>query len=311
MDVVRITANTHTLYAAGPSSADLAAVRALEATDLRWQIEARPRDAAALRATMYRTTNFYLAMLSLVVVLLAFGGYLIVRVTRRELEVARMKEEFVSTVSHEFRAPLTGIRQLGEILSRDRVSDERKRHQYYDLIVRESVRLTRLVENVLDFARVNKPYNFETLDTTSWLSAVAEEFRIEASRSGHMLEASIPANLPSVSGDREALSTAVRNLLDNACKYSPRAETVWLEAEAANGGVRVAVRDRGVGIPLREQRRIFEKFYRGEQLSKTVKGVGLGLSLVQRTVEAHRGRVQVDSREGEGSTFSIYLEAAS
>jgi two-component system phosphate regulon sensor histidine kinase PhoR len=157
-----------------------------------------------------------------------------------------------------------------------------------------------------------KQYRFEPLDTAAWLNTVVEDFQLEARRTGYQLDVRIPAQLPMVSGDREALSTAVRNLLDNACKYSPQSKTVWLEAEAVSGGVRVHVRDRGVGIPAREQRHIFEKFYRGDgELGKQVKGVGLGLSLVQHIVTAHRGDVRVSSREGEGSTFSIYLVCTS
>jgi signal transduction histidine kinase len=209
---------------------------------------------------------------------------------------------------------LTGIRQLGEMLARDRVKDESKRHQYYELIVHESERLARLVENVLDFSRMEagrKQYRFEALNTASWLKDVAADFQIEASRSGYELQAQIPGDLPVISGDREALTTAVRNLLDNACKYSLESKSVWLDAEAADGGVRVCVRDRGVGIPAGELRQIFERFYRGGKSATRVKGVGLGLNLVQHIVSAHRGEVRVESREGEGSTFSILLRGVS
>jgi signal transduction histidine kinase len=194
------------------------------------------------------------------------------------------------------------------------VTEPSKRQQYYDLIVYESDRLARLVENVLDFSRMEdgrKQYSFEVLDTSAWLNDVVDEFQREASRTGHKLEARIPEKLPDVRGDREALSTALRNLLDNACKYSPHSETVWLEAETFNGGVQVQVRDRGVGIPIGEQSQIFEKFYRGRgELSKQVKGAGLGLSLVQRIMASHHGEVRVESREGEGSTFFIHLSGA-
>jgi signal transduction histidine kinase len=114
-----------------------------------------------------------------------------------------------------------------------------------------------------------------------------------------------------LSGDREALSTAVRNLLHNAVKYSPHSKTVWLEAKPVGDRLRIAVRDRGVGIAVRHQPRIFEKFYRVDgDLAARVKGVGLGLSLVRHIVDSHRGTVTVDSREGEGSTFVIELMSA-
>jgi len=143
------------------------------------------------------------------------------------------------------------------------------------------------------------------------VSSVAEEFQGEAARSGYQLKTEIPEQLPVISGDREALSTALRNLLDNACKYSPQSKSVWLQAEAKDGGVHVRVRDRGVGISVGEQRQIFEKFYRGGILANEVKGAGLGLSLVQHIVKAHQGKVLLESREGEGSTFTLCLRGAS
>lgn len=315
-EIRRITINGKELYSkpASQVAPTFSSTRSLDQPDLSWHIQVAPIDAVGFQAAMTRTTNAYLVILIGIVLLLGLGSYFIARTVRRELEVARMKSDFVSTVSHEFRSPLTGIRQLGEMLSRGRVSDENKRQQYFDLIVHESDRLTRLVENVLDFARMEdgrKQYAFEILDTSCWLNTVAEDFQQEALRTGHKLEACIPGQLPAVRGDREALSTALRNLLDNACKYSPQSETVWLNAEASNGGVRVQIRDHGVGISVREQSQIFEKFYRGGgELAKRVKGAGLGLSLVRHIVDSHHGEVHVESREGEGSTFSIHLSGA-
>ena len=124
--------------------------------------------------------------------------------------------------------------------------------------------------------------------------------------------ANISEQLPAVEGDREALSAALRNLLDNACKYSPASTTVGLNVSAVNGGVCIRVQDQGVGIPATEQQQIFEKFYRGRgELAKQVKGAGLGLSLVRHIVSAHQGRVTVESAEGQGSTFSIHLKGIS
>ena len=296
------------------TTGDPAAAALLDYGGLAWKITVQPRDASSFFSAIDRRVRLFQAMLLLVVASLASGGYLMARTVRRELEVARMKSEFVSTVSHEFRSPLTGIRQLAELLARDRVTGEAKRHQYYDLIVQESERLRRLVENVLDFSRMEagrKHYRFEPLNTAGWLRDLAADFQFEASRSGYELRADIPADLPPISGDREALTTAVRNLLDNACKYSPQSKAVWLYAETADSGVRVRVRDRGIGIPAGEQRHIFERFYRGAHSTPRANGVGLGLSLVQHVIAAHHGEVEVESREGEGSTFTIVLRGAS
>jgi signal transduction histidine kinase len=226
------------------------------------------------------------------------------------MEVARLKSEFVSAVSHEFRSPVTGIRQLAEILLRAQPSEERRRH-YYELIGQESDRLARLVENVLDFSRMEegrKEYRLEPLEAGAWLRAVVEEFRAEVAQRGCSLEADMPERLPSLLADREALTCAVHNLLDNAVKYSPSCRTVWLEAEASGDSLTVRVRDRGLGIAEEDRKHVFEKFYRGSIGAATpVKGAGLGLSLVRHIVTAHGGSVACESRPGEGSTFSMAL----
>jgi signal transduction histidine kinase len=312
--VTSLTVNSAVVHALPGTAATLQAAPLFDSSGLAWKVVVEPRDPSGFYSAVHRRTNLYLAMLLLVVALLASGGYLVARTVRRELEVARMKSEFVSTVSHEFRSPLTGIRQLGELLARDRVTDEARRHQYYELIVHESERLHRLVENVLDSSRMEagrKQYCFEPLNSVAWLRDLAADFNFEAARRGYELQTQIPPDLPTISGDREALTTAVRNLLDNACKYSPETKSVWLDAEAVEGGVRVRVRDRGIGIPAGEQRHIFDRFYRGAHSSHRARGVGLGLSLVQHVVAAHRGEVQMESREGEGSTFCIVLRGTS
>jgi signal transduction histidine kinase len=258
-----------------------------------------------------RRRNLYFVLLAGALAILGFGAYATTRVVRRELEIARMKSDFVSAVSHEFRSPLTGIRQLGEMLMRGRVPSEERRQEYYARITSESDRLARVIENLLDFARMEegkKPYAFEPLKTSAWLSAVATAFEAHASSNGHRLVTGIPAELPSLVADRDALSTAVDNLLDNAVKYSPETDTVWLDAEAGGGFVTIRVRDRGPGIADVDRSRIFERFYRGGgELTRRVKGTGLGLSLVAHIVRSHGGQVSVQSAPGSGSTFTIVL----
>ncbi len=253
-------------------------------------------------------------MLGFVTVLLAFGSYLTVRIVRRELEIARLRADFVSTVSHEFRSPLTGIRQLGSMLLDGRVPDAEKQRGYFRMIVQESDRLSRLVENILDFSRMEegrKEYRFAPLDPTPWLRTVVADFVTEIAANGAAVEADIPDGLPLISADQEALGSAVRNLLDNAVKYSPGSKTVWLDAGAEGDAVKISVRDKGVGISEHDQKHVFDRFYRVEaEISKRVKGVGLGLNLVKHVVTAHGGTVECRSRAGEGSAFIIRLPAA-
>jgi signal transduction histidine kinase len=295
---------------AAPDRSQLVTTRSLGELDLPWMLEARPRHPELLYADLARRQNLYLTMLLLVMALLGFGGYLTVRTVKKEMEIARLKSEFVSTVSHEFRSPVTGIRQLAEILMRGQPSEERRR-QYYEMIGHESDRLVRLVENVLDFAQMEegrKEYRFEPLETDAWLRALVEEFQTESAQQGISLAATIPERLPMVLADREALTCAVHNLLDNAVKYSPECKTVWLEAQATCAWLTIRVRDRGLGIAEEDQKHIFEKFYRGSgEAARHVKGAGLGLSLVKHIITAHGGSVDCQSRPGEGSTFSIHL----
>jgi len=273
------------------------------------RLHAWPLSDPGFDARALRERNFYIGMLLMLVCLVGFGSYLMGRILKTELSVAQMKSDFVSTVSHEFRTPLAGVHQLGEMLRDGRVKDDRRRQEYYEMIVKETERLGRLVENVLDFSRIEagrKQYLLEPFAPSSWLRIVAEDFQAEVQGAGFKIESSIPDCLPDLVGDREALTTAVHNLLDNAVKYSADSRTVWLNAAGSVHGLSISVRDCGVGIAKPHQKRIFEKFYRGDPAHE-VKGVGLGLSLVNHIVASHGGKVEFESKEGEGSKFTIHL----
>ena len=287
---------------------DLAVVRSLDDPQLPWQLEAAPRDAAALNRALRNRQTWFLAAMAVVLSALLSGVWLTARAIRREWEFSRLQSDFVATVSHEFRSPLTGIRQLAELLDSGIVHAENRRREYYRLIVQESDRLTHLVENLLDFSRMEanrKQYRMEAIDASTWLAETAAATR------NARLSTDIPAGLPEVRGDREALASAVVNLLDNAIKYSPADSPVRLAAHTANGKLSISITDRGPGISPEEQARIFDRFYRGGgDLTRRVKGAGIGLSLVKRIVEDHGGIVSVSSRPDEGSTFTIELNAA-
>jgi signal transduction histidine kinase len=284
----------------------LSATHALRDRHLPWFVLVYPTDPSRLFAGSEQRRLIYLALLVLMFLVLAIGSYLTARAVNRELEVARLKSEFVATVSHEFRTPVTAIRQLSELLDRGRVAEEEKRRQYYSLIYRESGRLARLVENLLDFSRIEegrKQYHLEPLDPTQWLQEVGTNF------GRGNINLSVPAGLPTLQGDRAALTSAVENLLDNAVKYSPPGSPIALEAEAGCAELTIRVRDQGYGISDEDRSHIFERFYRGRgEISRQVKGAGVGLSLVRRIVEAHHGHIDFDSYLGKGSEFRIRLK---
>ena len=286
--------------------AGLAVVRPLTDPQLPWQLEAAPRDAAAFERALRNRQTWFLGALAVVLAALLSGVGLTARAMRREWELSRLQSDFVATVSHEFRSPLTGIRQLAELLDSGIVQADNRRREYYRLIVQESDRLTHLVENLLDLSRLEAgrtQYRLEAIDASAWLEETAA-----ATRNARLI-ADIPASLPPVCGDRRALASAVANLLDNAFKYSPPDSPVRLAAHSGNGRLSISVTDRGPGVTPEDQARIFDRFYRGgSELARQVKGAGIGLSLVKRIVEDHGGNVSVASRPGERTTFTIDLK---
>jgi signal transduction histidine kinase len=290
--------------AAGPQ-----ATRAAAATRLPWNLQvssANPAGEIALAGTRRRTL---LAGLALLAVLILASGYFTFRGIQRELTVARQQSEFVSAVSHEFRTPLTSMRQLSEMLSRGRVISEDRRQQYYDVLTRESERLHRVVEGLLNFGRMEAGvtrWRLEPVDLGEIVRSVADEFQRQA-EACHV-EVSIDAAPCRIRAERDMLSLAVWNLLDNAMKYSPGCPTIWISLSRDGSRAAIAVRDQGVGIPRQEQRRIFQKFVRGTgTLALGVKGSGIGLVIVDHVVKAHGGRVRLESDVGRGSTFTLLL----
>ncbi|BCS35279.1 hypothetical protein TBR22_A45060 [Luteitalea sp. TBR-22] len=281
-------------------------LRAIE-TGLPWTLVVADRDPERARAESRTRRTTFLAGLSLVGVLILASGYFTFRGIRREIAIARLQSEFVSAVSHEFRTPLTSIRQLSHLLHGGRVSSDERREQYYAVLVRESERLNRLVERMLGVGRADAGrFRFEAVDARDIARAVVADFTGQAG--ARSIDVSVSEAACPLRADREMLSLALWNLLDNAVKYSPDSEPVRLDVAPRDGRVAIAVTDRGVGIPLQDQRRIFEQFIRGssDRVAETA-GSGIGLALVDRVVRAHGGRVDVASEPGRGSTFTLLI----
>lgn len=261
-------------------------------------------------------TNFAFN-LSLTVVLsaLVIGGLaLLLRATSREMHLSEMKNDFVSNVSHELRTPLASIRVFGELLRLGKVKTPEKVRQYGDYIEAESRRLTQLIDNILDFSRIEsgrKEYTFETVDLAEVVHRMLETWQIRLHHQGFTLEWSETPATPPIRADRDAVGQALFNLLDNAVKYSGESKRIELCLRREGDEVALEVTDHGIGISRAEQKHIFDRFHRvGSRLTHDVKGCGLGLSLVQHIAAAHGGRVEVRSRLGQGSTFTLYLPLA-
>ena len=242
---------------------------------------------------------------------LAGGILLTYRNVNREMACAKLKSDFVANVSHELRTPLALIRLYAETLEMGRLHTEEKYQEYYRIIRKESERLTGLINNILDFSRIEagrKEYSFRETDLGELVRNTLDAYRFQIEQNGFAYQENIAANLPPVQVDREAIARSLLNLVNNAIKYSQKDKYLSVNLYRANGSVKLEVIDHGIGIPRGEQSKIFEKFYRaGDPLVHNTKGSGLGLSLVRHIALAHGGQVWVESTPGQGSKFTMTL----
>lgn len=244
--------------------------------------------------------------------LLMVGGiWLTYRNVSREMNLARLKSDFVANVSHELRTPLALIRLYAETLELGRLTAKEKYQEYFRIIREESERLTALINNILDFSRIEagrKEYEFKETNLADLVRSTLDSYRFQIEQHGFAFEENISGDIPPVIVDREAIARSLLNLVNNALKYSKDQKYIGVSLYRANSCVNLEVRDRGIGIPPNEQEKIFEKFYRcGDPLVHNIKGSGLGLSLVRHIARAHGGDVLVESTPEKGSKFTIAL----
>jgi len=280
-------------------------------TGLPWTLRvSSAADNDAAQSTARR--RILISVLAVMALTVLACGYFTARAAARELAVARLQSDFVSAVSHEFRTPLTSMRHLTELLEQGVVSSEERKQKCYGVLAHETRRLHRLVESLLNFGRMEAgkfQYQFEALDAAAIVREVAGEFQGDGNRRPCNIGIDTKEEDPvMIRCDREALGLALWNLLDNAVKYSPAECTVRVELAREDSCAAIRVKDQGPGIPPAEQKEIFKKFVRGSaSRESSAKGAGIGLAMVTHIVDAHKGRVRVESRVGEGSTFSILL----
>jgi signal transduction histidine kinase len=305
-----------------PAPSARAAVRAAAVTKLPWTLHvsaadpADPANPSAPSPGAAARRRLLLAGLSILTLLLIATSYLVIRSTLHELAVARLQSDFVASVSHEFRSPLTSMRQLSSLLVEGRLPSEEQRRRSYDLLAQETGRLDRLIEGLLDFGLMEAGetrYRLERTDASELVGATVAAFERTVASQGIRVEPSLPAPAAThILADKDALGRALWNLLDNAVKYSPGTRTIWVEVapsqEAGRARLAIAVRDRGMGIPAAEQRTVFDRFVRGAGSREAgIKGTGIGLAMVKHIVAAHGGEVRLESAPGEGSRFTILL----
>ena len=259
-----------------------------------------------------RLMSFVLfSMIGLALAAIAWGSYMVVADTRRQLELVRKKTDFVSNVSHELKTPLTSIRMFAELLHEKRVTDPEKTSSYLKIIMLESERLTRLINNVLDFAKMErnqKHYHKQVIDLYPVLQKIWEGQELHLSNQGFQTVWHAAESPYLVFGDEDALAQVIVNLISNAEKYSEETKSIELHSYRMDGEICIGVLDRGIGVPPGEEKKIFEHFYRAhDSLSSGIQGSGLGLTLAQKIALDHGGNLLYEPRSDGGSRFTFKL----
>jgi signal transduction histidine kinase len=276
-----------------------------------WSLLLYPENSGLFVSLFRPDQSLFLYIFIAIVIILACGLFFTLQTVNNELHLSKMKSYFISTVSHEFKSPLTSIRQMAEMLVRDRVPSAERQRKYYTSILKQSERLSHLIDNILDFSKMeegHKLFHFEKADIIPVVRDIVESFQQHTADQGFHINLAIPEPLPDVVFDREAMEQVMHNLLDNAYKYSGDSREIEVHLLSKGNKIIISVRDNGVGIRKEDHDKIFSRFYRaGEELTQTVKGSGIGLTIVKQIVEAHHGEITVESSPGKGSTFTVIL----
>ena len=278
---------------------------------LPWKLLVSHPEIKALEKSARREIFFYGFLLTVIVALMLFGAVMIARDISRESETNRLKTEFVNNISHELKTPLTLIRLYGETLQRKENLTNAEKKECYEIITKESERLSHLINNVLDFSRIDmgrKEFNLKMGYLQDVIRDTLESYRYHLEKKGFAIHKDIAEDLPEMSFDGEAIASVLVNLLSNAMKFSPTEKEVEVKLFRDNGNAVLQVADKGIGIAKKEIPKIFERFYQAEnKTASEAKGSGLGLTLVKHIVEAHKGRIEVESEPGKGSTFTVRI----
>jgi len=278
---------------------------------LPWKLLVTQPELDELERTARRENFLYGTLLAFIVVLMLLGAFLMGRDISREAETTRLKTEFVHNISHELKTPLTLIRLYGETLQRKENLTEEQKRESYEIITKESERLSHLINNVLDFSKIGmgrKEFRFTKGSLSRVVQETLDSYRYHLEKKGFMVNEDIAPDLPEMNFDGEALASALINLLSNAMKFSAERKEVTVKLFRRDGLAVIQVADKGIGISKKDIAGIFKRFYRARSsvVSET-RGSGLGLTLVKHTAEAHGGTVEVESEPGKGSVFSIIL----
>ena len=280
-------------------------------TPLPWKLFVSHSDMKDVENTAQREILIYGVLLIVIFGLMIFGAFLIVRDIYRESETTRIKTEFVHNISHELKTPLTLIRLYGETLQRKKDLSKKEKEESYEIITKESERLSHLIDNVLDFSRIemgHKEFIFKKGNLAQVIRNTLESFRYHLDKKGFLVKTEISSNIPDNEFDEEAISSVFINLLSNSLKFSQMTKEIAVKLSCDEENIVLQVSDMGIGMTPKEISKIFDRFYRAENkiVSKT-RGSGLGLTLVKHIIDAHNGRISVKSEPGKGSVFTVFF----
>ena len=279
-----------------------------------WRIQTLPKNVDELQAQAETERLLGVLLIPVSTLIIAVGLAVVLLTVAAERRTSRLKSDFIANVSHELKTPLSLIRMFGELLATGKHKGHESPKEYAEIITREAERLSHLIDNVLDFARIERgkaSYDFAEGALDDVIERALDVCRYRVEKEKMRLRTDIAPDLPPVRMDENAMTLVVLNLVDNAVKYAAEGKEIEVRLYRTPGGVTLSVKDRGPGIPVDEQPRIFERFYRARTArDRNVRGSGIGLALVKHIVEAHGGRLAVESAAGVGSTFTVALPAA-
>jgi two-component system, OmpR family, phosphate regulon sensor histidine kinase PhoR len=277
----------------------------------KWILQIVPRNYTEIEREVknQRIAHLFFVLLSLSVIFISLT--FIYLAGRRERQLRQLKEDLISNVSHELKTPLSLIRMFSEMLKSGRIKNDETREEYYRIIHNESDRMTRLINNLLDFSRLGKnagAKHFERINIATLVGEELEAYRHEIHKEGFQILVDIDETAPDTYADPNAITMAFFNLLDNAVKYSGNEKQIRISVSQSDQCVDLSVADKGLGIPKSEQQKIFDKFYRGNSpLVRKIRGSGIGLSITKNVAEMHGGEVLIDSEPGKGSKFTLRI----
>jgi signal transduction histidine kinase len=263
-------------------------------------------------ATLFKAgSGIYLFLFILIALLMVLGLVFVMYSLNTELRLNKLKSDFISNVSHELKSPLTSIRMMTEMLHHNRVETDERKSVYYKAMLEESEHLSHLIDNILDFSRIDddrKKYDFTDLDLDELLVKFLESTRERIKEQGFEIRYDSPDKVPLIRGDRDAILQVFYNLIDNALKFSGTSRVIDITLSARGNEIVFCVKDYGIGISAKDQEKIFDRFYRGDKPQKLgIKGSGIGLTIVKQIVEAHGSTIDIESELGKGSRVTVRL----